>query len=554
MREPGTTGPGEAALPVRRTLAGRHLLLTGASGFLGQVWLSLLLCEVPDVQLTVLLRCSGRRSAEERLQHMLLHSPALRPWRALHGAETLRAAARRVRVLQGDCAAPRCGLPQAEAAARMANVDLVVHFAGSTDFMPDPREALSANVRGALHAAELASLAPGRRLLHVSTAFVAGRRDGRIAERLLEGRGPSGASLEPWRELDAFVRAAHLQGPPSQRTEAAMARAERLGWPNLYTYSKGLAEQLLASEPGLRLCVARPSIVECAWRFPFPGWNQGLNTSAPLVALFCTPFRHFPSRPHNHFDVVPVDVVARAMALLAAAHLRDEAPAVAHVASSDRNPLTFERGIELTNLSVRRMLRSTERSALSRWLLSRLDVVPVDAAARPLGHPADVARLAGRARRWLQSLDLREDLPPSVRRRWGERLEAERSRAARALRRAERDLSRIDQMLRQYLPFIHDHDLVFETRALPALSARLAPEEREPFGFDIESLDWRHYWLRVQGPGLERWSLPLVRGESVPEDPAPEAVHEASLAAEPPAEPLAASGTGLGAAAAHAEE
>ncbi len=420
-----------------------------------------------------------------------------------------------------------------EAAARLADVDLVVHFAGNTDFMPDPRKALGANVRGALHAAELATMSTGRRMLHVSTAFVAGRTHGRVPETLVQGRSPRGISFDPWRELDAFVRTAHTEGSASRRTEEALARAERLGWPNLYTYSKGLAEHLLASDTSLRLCLARPSIVECAHRFPFPGWNQGLNTSAPLVALFASPFRHFPSRPHHHFDVVPVDVVARGTALLAAAALREEAPRVAHLASSDRNPLTFGRGIELTNLFVRRMLREEERSWLRRTLLTHMDVSPVDADARPFGTPGQAARWAGRVRRWLQRLDLLEDLPPSVVRRWGHDLERRRSLAARTLRRAELDLSRVEQMLAQYRPFIHDHDLVFETRALPTLSARLSETEREAFAFDVESLDWHRYWLEVQGPGLRTWSLPRLHEEPIPEDAPPPDPIPARLDVEP---------------------
>ena len=36
----------------------------------------------------------------------------------------------------------------------------------------------------------------------------------------------------------------------------------------------------------------------------------------------------------------------------------------------------------------------------------------------------------------------------------------------------------------------------------------------------MHEIDWRHYWLDVQIPGLDLWSLPLLRGEKVPEDPA----------------------------------
>src|SRR5690606_27200884 len=78
-----------------------------------------------------------------------------------------------------------------------------------------------------------------------------------------------------------------------------------------------------------------------------------------------------------------------------------------------------------------------------------------------------------------------------------------------------------EDMLRLYKPFIHDYDYEFDTSHVRALSDRLDETERELFGFDIMSLDWRHYWLEVQVPGLAKWCLPLLRGERIPEDPPP---------------------------------
>lgn len=85
-------------------------------------------------------------------------------------------------------------------------------------------------------------------------------------------------------------------------------------------------------------------------------------------------------------------------------------------------------------------------------------------------------------------------------------------------RNAERTLSRIEDMLRLYQPFIHDNDYVFRSDHIRALDARMHPNDRAWLSFDIDSLDWRRYWLDVHVPGLETWSLPLLRGERIPED------------------------------------
>jgi long-chain acyl-CoA synthetase len=86
-------------------------------------------------------------------------------------------------------------------------------------------------------------------------------------------------------------------------------------------------------------------------------------------------------------------------------------------------------------------------------------------------------------------------------------------------RNADRTMGRIEDMLRLYRPFIHDHDYTFETGHVRALSAVLGGQDRRLFGWDIDTLDWRDYWLDVHVPGLEKWSLPLLRNERVPEDP-----------------------------------
>ena len=43
------------------------------------------------------------------------------------------------------------------------------------------------------------------------------------------------------------------------------------------------ASRCIAGTPGLRYAIVRPSIVESALRYPFPGWNEGFTTSAPLA-------------------------------------------------------------------------------------------------------------------------------------------------------------------------------------------------------------------------------------------------------------------------------
>ena len=71
----------------------------------------------------------------------------------------------------------------------------------------------------------------------------------------------------------------------SELTERGIERAKEWGWPNIYTYTKSIGDQLVARETGVVRSIVRPAIVESSIAYPFRGWNEGYTTSAPLVYL-----------------------------------------------------------------------------------------------------------------------------------------------------------------------------------------------------------------------------------------------------------------------------
>lgn len=547
---------------VRETLAGKELLVTGFTGFLAKVLVAFLLDRASPARIVVLAR--GRRGLRpaQRIQRVIERSPAFRPLRDRHGDRLGAFLASRLEVVEGDVRRPLLGLDPRTLEALAPRIDAVIHVAGITDFEPDPRDGVAINVRGALHAAELAARTRGRRLIHVSTAFVAGQGSRTVEESLAPGRSPNGTRLDPEGELLAIESVCdaideHTADDPArarrERIEAGTRRALALGWPNLYTYTKGLGELLLAERDEVAITIVRPSIVECARSFPFEGWNEGVNTSGPLVWLIGTMHRRMPFQPKHRFDVVPVDSVARGTTLALASALRDRdargVRSVWHLASSDHNPLTLGRALDLSTLARRRQY-ARSGDPFERLVLANLESVITETAPSQDWILPAAKKLTRSLRDALVAFDPEIHLPRALRERVGDEIAARAQKAGKALGNASRTIGQVSEMLRAYQPFVWDDDLVFRTDTVRRASALLSSEERELFGFDVHEIDWRRYWLEVQMPGLDLWSLPLLRGERAPEDPAigiAPAIAEVRPAREAhTAEPLASASSSLG--------
>ena len=527
-------------LSIHETFAGKHVLITGASGFVGKVWLAMLLQRVPSVaKVYVLLRGKGR-GVKERFEKIVSTSMVFKPLHEEHGAQMSEFMSRRVEVVAGDVSAPGLGIDPSIAARLHPKIDLVLNCAGLVDFNPDLRDAVASNVEGALHVADFTQACDHAALLHVSTCYVAGQRDGLIREEVRDGLTPNDTAIDAEDELeriegiieevqrendstkttqalrdDVVARIRDRGLPENERrieemvgrlkrkrlremmAKAGMDRAKALGWPNTYTYTKALAELVLRKRPGLRLAIFRPAIVESAIEYPFPGWNEGFNTSGPLVYLAGTWFRHVPARPGNPLDVIPVDQVCKALFIVGAALMRGEHAPVYHCGSSDRNFLPIDRLTELSALGHRKHLRKTGEGPLERLVLSRWDAI----AAEPehVLNVNNVRRAVSQVSRYLRH-GLPEKIPHEVR-DWADDV-------ARASETTDRKLRQIEEVLDLFLPFTYDHYCVFECRAID----RHRPVE-PAFAFDPENIEWRSYWIDVHIPGLRRWCFPQYENE-----------------------------------------
>ncbi len=548
---------GAGPLSVRDSLRGKNILLIGATGFIGKVWLANLLAELPEIgRIYLLIRSNRSTTSLARFQRVVEESPVFEPLARFHGDKFAAFLREKIEVVDGDVTKPELGLAPDVAQKIKRSVHLIVNSSGLTDFNPDLRDALAMNVRATKHVLNFLTQCDHGALLHLSTSYVVGRRDGRVFEELPRNYTPIATpgfdAAEECARLEALIQetekraespevteeirrmakekehaAKDLHGAALENqirknrfrwlrqvlTEAGMRRANELGWPNTYTLTKSLAESLirnfLDASPNAAIAVVRPAIVESSIEKPFLGWNEGINTSASLSYLLGTFFRQLPSNANKCLDLIPVDLVSRGMTLIAAALVARRHDRVYHLATSVANPCDMRRSIELTGLGHRKFYRA--QNGLNHRLRLKFDAIPVSKAR--------YEKLSAPAQRLIVQIINRTVEPlPFVR---------------PPLARQERDLERVIKLITLFEPFILENDHVFEAANVERLSEALPPAERAQFGYDARSLDWWDYWINVHIPALRKWCYPLIEGRQ------PEAAPRRSVPLDAPAGNLA---------------
>jgi len=526
--------PQVAGLSVRESLAGKHILLIGVTGFIGKVWLVDLLEKIPDIaRVTLLIRRNRTTSAQRRFEKIVEESPTLDLLHEIHGANLAKFLRQKVDVVEGDVSQPGLGLDDTTQARLQRSLDIIANSAGLTDFNPDLRDALSSNVDSTRYLLEFLRKCDRAGLMHLSTCYVVGMRDGRVNEELRAnynplhnpdfeaereiaslremvqrieersespelgkalrrqalGRGGDSSKVAA-DELDAVTKRNRARWVRNRLVRVGMKRAMHLGWPNTYTFTKSLGESILAQQGSdLPITIVRPSIVESSERTPFTGWNEGINTSGPLSYLLGTNFRQLPSNERKCLDVIPVDMVTRGMTLIAAALVRRKHARLYQLATSAINPVDMARSIELTGLAHRKHYKTQQ--GIEHWLKVKFETIPVskqryERMSIPM-QKAVVARINKAA------TTLHISKPP--------------------LAKTERDLVRAQKLIELYEPFILHNQHVFECENARLLCAALLPEEKKLFDFSPEAIDWWDYWINIHIPALRRWCYPLMEGK-----------------------------------------
>ena len=382
------------------------------------------------------------------------------------------------------------------------NLDLIINSSGLTDFNPDLRDALATNVDAAVNVIEFVRKSDHAGLVHLSTCYVAGARDGRVGETLRPNytpRGVAGFDAETeWRSLHDLVKQAEQKAEGAEvteelrqqalrkehaakdlggaaldnqirknrfrwlreyLTEAGMKRAAELGWPNTYTLTKSLAESLIARHgagladrggaSGDRRNFGGRAV--CRLERGHQHFGLALLSSGNIISA------SFPPTRRKRLDIIPVDSVCRGMTLIGAAIVERRHEPLYQLATSVTNPCDMRRSIELTSLAHRKHYRAQE--GLEYWLRLRLDAIPVSKERyNRMSAPAQKA-IVKSIQRIMSPLPLKKT----------------------PLARAERNLERVEKLIKLFEPFILHNEHDFAADNVERLSHALRADERAAF-------------------------------------------------------------------------
>ncbi|HEY0427981.1 MAG TPA: AMP-binding protein [Pyrinomonadaceae bacterium] len=533
---------------------GKKIFFIGGTGFVGKVTLSMLLNNFPDIgRVYATVRARDAKESEIRFWTSIVTSPTFDPLREKYGDKFENFIREKVVPVNGDVGNEFLGLDEKEAKKLMRDCDIIINGAGNVTFNPPLESALRTNVVGSNNILKMARLMKRPALVHVSTCFVAGKRSGAIWEnepvvgyfprknelvgttfdvnkeiedcaRLSEqarqeaddamqiakfreqartrfeeeGRDPDDET-----ELKSAIFRERKMWIRERTTELGAERAEYWGWTNIYTYSKSLAEQIIAQQDDVVKILIRPSIVESSQSYPFPGWNEGFTTTAPLILIA---LRGQPIIPVNEklvLDIIPVDMVSGAILGAAMNALVDDTPPLVFQAcSGDSNPNDMERIVGLVGLYKREHFKEKETgNKLVNNVAAMIEASPVTQKTYERVSAPMLNKLAKRANVLL------DRAKPT----WaGGRLSNIVSDLQKSVENFERTTQETMDAFSMFKPFMIDNEYLYRADNLRALMSLVKEKEKDLLPWYPERLDWYDYWLNVHFPGMRKWVLPQL--------------------------------------------
>ncbi|CAO2823260.1 unnamed protein product [Amaranthus hypochondriacus] len=334
-------------------LRNKTILITGATGFIAKILVEKILRIQPNIEkLYLLIRAGDAKAANTRLQEEVLGKELFKVLREKLESNFNTLISEKIRAIAGDTSYENLGITDHNISQ---HIDIVINIAATTKFWERYDVALGVNTYGPKNIVNFAKKCPNIQfLVHVSTAYVCGEKEGLISEKPYEmGETLNGV---PGLDIDfeknfaqqciSNLKAQQLSEKEIKQRmkDLGMERARKYGWPNTYVFTKALGEMVVGQFRGnLPVVILRPSIVCSTINEPFPGWVEGCRTIDSVAVTYGKGnLILFAGDKNSVFDVIPADMFVNSIIVSMKAHVNKPELIVYQVGSSFRNPITFK--------------------------------------------------------------------------------------------------------------------------------------------------------------------------------------------------------------------
>ncbi|GJP50292.1 hypothetical protein CLOM_g9427 [Closterium sp. NIES-68] len=549
---------GQQGLGIIPFLKGKNILITGATGFLAKALVEKILREQPDVgQLYLLIQPRGDTTAHHRLTSQVIPSAIFAHLKQRHGEGYEAFMGGKLTAVDGNIGEEHLGLSAVTMAALADKVDFIINSAATTDFDARYDVALNINTLGPRRLLAFAKQCRHLQLLlHVSTAYVNGKRKGRAMERAFTpgdtiaaemlAPGPhstpaaaaaaaakaAAAAGIPALDVDGEVAFAHREraaveaaavarGASKDEVAAAVnahmsalgrARAQVFGWQDAYVLSKAMGEMALGEQCRGGECgegdedvgvvpvvVVRPSIVESALCEPMAGWMEGMRMADPILMAYGKgAMAGFLA--YGVADIIPVDFVVNAIIAVAAGNAKLPPQGSNHSSpSSTSSPSGFHLPC---------VYHVTTSVANPLHVKTIADAATEHFAAKPMkqkdGSPIAVApaRVFRFPPLFLLDLWIRYQLPMLVMKLFPRKGTATARRTTIMMKTIES----LMHFAKIYSPYT-TYEAQFDSSNTEDLFAKMSLEEQQKFDFNVRNINWHNYMCNVHIPGLRKFVL-----------------------------------------------
>ncbi|XP_038214721.1 putative fatty acyl-CoA reductase CG5065 [Zerene cesonia] len=309
--------------------AGKSVFITGATGFLGKMFVERLLYNCKDIdKIYVLIRPKKGQDTDKRLKK-IFDVPIFEKLK-----ETRPEDLRKVTAIEGDITAPELGIKVADKQKLADQVSVVFHSAATVRFADTFDMIMNVNLEGTRKMIEFSkNMKKLDSFVYISTAY-SNSNNLVIDEKL----------YPPIKDVEEVRRFVKEHGTNEKKVKEFLEK-----FPNPYALSKALCEVLLDQDRGhMPAIIVRPSIVSPILNEPVKGWT---DSWVAATALFSNIARGLTNAAYGRQDVVcdliPVDYVTNLTILAAAKGNKTKDVMVYNICSSAVNPITWKHASDL---------------------------------------------------------------------------------------------------------------------------------------------------------------------------------------------------------------